>query len=560
MNTFSKILTIVVVLLVFSCTQPQEEEKTTEVTTKPFIWEGANIYFLLTDRFNNGDTGNDFAFGRKQDGGVLRDFRGGDIKGVTQKIEEGYFNDLGINAIWMNPMVEQIHDATDEGTGRSYGFHGYWARDWTVLDPNFGTMEEYKTLVKAAHDRGIRVIMDVVINHTGPVTAMDSQWPDSWVRTTPKCDFKTYEGTVTCTLVKNLPDIRTESDEEVALPPYLIEKWKKEGRYDEEMAELDAFFQRTGHPRAPRFYIMKWLTDYVSELGIDGFRVDTAKHTEASVWLELYKEAQYALQEWKAANPDEVLDDNDFYMVGEVYNYMVKDGRNFTIGIDTLQYTDSIVDFYANGLQSIINFSLRSEQKRSLEEVSAEYSAILQGELKGYGVLNYITSHDDPNPYDQERTNAIAAGTKLLLTPGASQVYYGDETARPLVIEGAEGDANLRSEMNWDDLQNNEATKAVWAHFAKLGKFRNAHPAVGAGAHSKIQDSPYTFKREFSKGNYEDKVVVSVDNTTGEVNVAGVFEDGATLYDHYSGQRATVKEGKVQIDNNQALILLGKAE
>ncbi|MEL7146932.1 MAG: alpha-amylase family glycosyl hydrolase, partial [Bacteroidota bacterium] len=512
-------------LMGMACCQPKEtvaDKGNVKKAENPFFWEGANIYFLLTDRFYNGDPSNDLAFGRKQDGAVLRDFKGGDIKGVTKKIKEGYFNDLGINAIWMNPMIEQIHDATDEGTGRSYAFHGYWAKDWTAIDPNFGTMKDYKELVEAAHEKGIRVIMDVVINHTGPVTAMDKVWPDSWVRTSPQCTYQDFESTVTCTLVANLPDVKTESNEDVALPSFLVDKWKKEERYEEEVAELDAFFERTGYPRAPRFYIMKWLTDYVTALGIDGFRVDTAKHTEAGIWAELYKEAQYAFTQWKTSNPEKVLDDNDFYMVGEVYNYSIYHGRNFSMGPDTT------VDFYANGLQSLINFSLRSQQNSSLEEISSQYNELLQGELKGYSVLNYISSHDDGSPYDKDRTKAFEAGTKLLLTPGASQVYYGDETARPLIIEGAVGDATLRSEMNWDDLQNDTNTKAVWDHFAKLGNFRKAHPAVGAGVHSKIQDAPYTFKREFSKGSYTDKVVVSLDNKTGEVNVGGVFKDGET--------------------------------
>ena len=73
----------------------------------------------------------------------LRGFEGGDIKGITQKIKEGYFTDLGINAIWMTPIVEQIHGGTDEGTGVTYGFHGYWAKDWTKIDPNLWNQRRF---------------------------------------------------------------------------------------------------------------------------------------------------------------------------------------------------------------------------------------------------------------------------------------------------------------------------------------------------------------------------------------------------------------------------------
>jgi alpha-amylase len=99
---------------------------------------------------------------------------GGDFAGITARIKEGYFRELGVTALWITPPVEQIHAATDEGTGKSYGFHGYWARDFTAIDANLGTEEELRTLVDTAHANGLRVLLDVVMNHTGPVTGKRS--------------------------------------------------------------------------------------------------------------------------------------------------------------------------------------------------------------------------------------------------------------------------------------------------------------------------------------------------------------------------------------------------
>lgn len=165
-------LSLLIALSMASCLT--KETKTAEKQEKaPFVWENANVYFLLTDRFNNGNKGNDINFNRTKKTGLLRGFMGGDLKGITQKIEEGYFTDLGINAIWFSPVVEQIHGSVDEGTGATYGFHGYWAKDWTSLEPNFGTEEELSELVQTAHKHGIRIVLDVVINHTGPVTDQD---------------------------------------------------------------------------------------------------------------------------------------------------------------------------------------------------------------------------------------------------------------------------------------------------------------------------------------------------------------------------------------------------
>ena len=90
-------------------------------------WNSATIYFLLTDRFRNGDASNDNAKNRPlENSATLRGFEGGDLAGVLEKIEDGYFEALGVDAIWMTPFVEQIDGGTDEGTGTSYGFHGYW--------------------------------------------------------------------------------------------------------------------------------------------------------------------------------------------------------------------------------------------------------------------------------------------------------------------------------------------------------------------------------------------------------------------------------------------------
>jgi alpha-amylase len=549
-------------LIQFQCNQPDQQSGDTsqsdQVQSIPFMWENANIYFLLTDRFANGNTDNDFSFERDAETGKLRGFMGGDMPGITQKIKAGYFSDLGVNAIWFTPVVEQVHGMVDEGTGPTYGYHGYWASDWTTFDPNFGTEKDLKDLVENAHAQGIRVILDVVINHTGPVTEEDPVWPSEWVRTEPQCTYQGYESTVTCTLVKNLPDIRTESNEEVELPEQLKNKWAAEGRLEKEMNELNEFFERTGYPRAPRFYIIKWLTDLIREYGVDGFRVDTVKHTEASIWAELYAEAVKAFADWKAANPDAVLDDNEFYMVGEVYGYNISDTLYY-------HYGDSSVNYFDNGFHSLINFQYKSDITKDYEELFSSYADILNGPLAGKGILNYFSSHDDGSPYDRLRENPFDAGTKLLLTPGASQIYYGDETARLLQVDGAEGDANLRSMMNWDELNNNASRNGytisdVLSHWQKIGRFRRDHPAVGAGQHQMISSSPYVFSRTLEVSGFKDQVIAALDLQDGPIEIAvdQFFENGTVLYEYYSGEKVTVENGMVSVNNGFDIVLLGK--
>lgn len=551
---------LILSLFLFSLLSCNEKTKaqTVEVNSSketPFIWEGANLYFLLTDRFNNGNKENDINYNRTNKTGKLRGFEGGDIRGIIQKIEDGYFTDLGINAIWFTPVVEQIHGNVDEGTGNTYGYHGYWTKDWTSLDANFGTKEDLKELVEKAHKKGIRIVLDAVINHTGPVTELDPVWPSDWVRTEPHCDYKNYKNTTACTLVKNLPDILTESNENVELPKILIEKWKKEGRYEEEMVELNAFFERTGYPKAPRFYIIKWLTDYITEFGIDAYRADTVKHIEESVWSEFKNQCDYAFAEWKKNNPDKVLDDNDFYLFAEVYNYNISNAKAFDFG-------DKKVNYFDYGFDAMINFEFKYNAQKDYEEIFSRYSNILNNELKGYAVINYLSSHDDGSPFDKERKKPIESANKLLLSPGISQVYYGDESARPLIIEGTVGDATLRSNMNWNEINSDKKTQEILVHWQKLGQFRNNHPAIGAGVHQMISKSPYVFSRTFKKDNFTDEVVIGLNFPIGEkmINVSSIFKDGDVLVDKYSGKEVKVNNGKVVFNTDFEVVLLEKKE
>ena len=152
------LLLIIVILFTVACktdkkiSQEPDLKQSQDSLKTPFVWESANLYFLLIDRFKNGDLTNDNPLDRNKSAGVLRSFEGGDLKGVIQKIEDGYFTDLGINAIWMTPVVEQIHGSVDEGTGNSYGFHGYWTKDWTAIDPNYGTKKDLKELSEEGID------------------------------------------------------------------------------------------------------------------------------------------------------------------------------------------------------------------------------------------------------------------------------------------------------------------------------------------------------------------------------------------------------------------------
>mgnify|MGYP003603402276 FL=1 len=170
--------------------------------------------------------------------------------------------------------------------------------------------------------------------------------------------------------------------------------------------------------------------------------------------------------------------------------------------------------------------------------------------------MNYLTSHDDGSPFDKDRKKTYESATKLLLTPGISQIYYGDETARDLTIEGAAGDATLRSNMNWNDISSNSETKKLLEHYQKLGKFRANHPAVGGGVHQMVSSLPYWFTRVFGS----DKVLIGLDLKGGlkEISVAGIFENGEKLRDAYTGKIIKIENGKAIINTEFSIVLFEK--
>lgn len=327
------------------------------------------VYFVMTDRFYNGNPANDRSYGRQNDGRQeIGTFHGGDLAGLTAKLKSGYFKQLGVNALWITAPYEQIHGWVQGGNAefKHYAYHGYYALDYTKLDRNMGTPEELREFVDTAHAQGIRVLFDIVMNHPGyaDIQTLSEYLPEllwkGWENYTIKnyhkqIDYNNFEfgkwwgGTWVRSglpgypeggsddLTKQLaylPDFRTESKEPVKLPFFLKERKK-------DTAAIDL------PDTTVRGYLVKWLTDWVRDYGIDGFRCDTAKHVELPAWQELKRAGSVALADWKSANPDKKIDDARFWMVGEVFPH----------GVERDAY-------YDNGFDSLLNFDFQEEERR----------------------------------------------------------------------------------------------------------------------------------------------------------------------------------------------------
>ena len=562
-----------------------------------FSWDNATVYFLLTDRFRNGDTSNDHSYGRGLDanGNVadIKDtrgtFHGGDFVGITQAIKEGYFNDLGVNALWISAPYEQIHGYIigndDDPSFVHYSYHGYYVLDYTNTDANFGTEEEFRELVDTAHEYGLRVVLDVVLNHAGynsmydmneygfgvlkdgwkdcyynynnvsnpkyhgfiDYTSGESQWQRWWGSSWLRAGLPGYTAggsNETTQLVAGLPDFKTESSATVGIPTFLAEKWKKEGRYDEEVSELKNYLNKNGYAMTVTNCISYWLSRWVREYGVDGFRCDTAKHVERSAWAVVHDMCTKALKEWKAENPDKKLDDLEFWMTGEAWDHGVSYDDYYTVG----------------KFDSMINFDTTGGGVLALGKVAGKYEdyAAAVNNKADFNILSYMSSHDTTIA----RGDMKYLGSALLMLPGGVQIYYGDETDRP-AASGFSFDGNggaghsLRSDMNWDNYDED-----VLAHWQKVGTFRNNHIAVGAGAHTTVSaTSGVGFTRTYSKNGISDRIAAVIGasaNASVTIDVSGVWADGSVVTNYYDNSSATVVGGKVTFNAGaNGTILIG---
>lgn len=498
-----------------------------DATPAPFSWDNATIYFVMTDRFENGDPSNDNSYGRVTEGfnGAERSgtWHGGDLRGLTDRLD--YFEQLGVNAIWVTSPVEQIHGWVGGGTGDfpHYAYHGYWALDFTKLDANMGSEDDLRTFIDSAHERGIRVIFDVVVNHPGYASADDmAEFVPEVIRTTDGLAgwrpgdggswhdwndiFMNYDTDAWTNWwgprwiradfpLHNRPGLTDYNSSLAFLPDFITEDFRT-------LDDIPPLLQRKADTNAARVegykvrdYLVKWHSDWVREYGVDGFRCDTAKHVEPATWTALKEASAAALAEWKSNNPEKALDDAAFWMTGEVFPHGVARDHYFDEGFDSLIN----FDFQDVATQIINNYD-------QLDTLYGMYASTINSDPT-FNVLTYISSHDTDLFYNMAG-NSIEAqydiGTSLLLAPGGVQIFYGDETARPLGPNVSDEKQRTRSDMNWDDYD-----PALLAHWRRVGRFRNEHRAIGAGDHARIPfDGGYAFSRTYDANGVEDRVVV----------------------------------------------------
>lgn len=543
---------------------------------RAFDWTGATVYFVITDRFCNGDTANDVNYGRITDYGSERlnaaTFHGGDFRGMLQKAREGYFTDLGIDVVWMTDVYEQIHGWMS-GSGPvndfpHYGYHGYYPLDYTQTDKNYGTMAELRELVDTLHAQGIRVMLGANLNDPGYPTLLDAvqtgfaetglseeeaarhirEWSydkfyggrldwkgwygREWVRMP---DEGWNESDPLEATLFGMPDFKDESDTPVRIPGFLKRKWKNEGHANDAWVNPASRRLRTDRPWSPMQYVTAWISAWVEELGIDGFRCDIVENVRTARWKQLAEACDAALDRWRAAHPGDPASKwtDKFYMTGDFDNA-------------DIDYKPEYADA---GFSSMVNFFF--PKHGDLDNIVYTWQAYADS----------IAAHPDWHPFsylnnsyhrDADSTNMADCGITLLLSPGVAQIFYGDESGRGLSDArfNVDADQAFRSDMNWQTTDS-----ALLEHFGRLGRLRRDHPVIGTGRQKTID--AHTCLRY----NDDESVVIRVLPQPGRpIRIGGAFADGTTVTDLYTGRTSRVTGGTVTFADAPARVAVIAAQ
>ncbi|WP_461201025.1 alpha-amylase family glycosyl hydrolase [Anoxybacillus sp. TBDG-1] len=455
---FRALLTFILLLSVATPTSAKTER----------TWQDERVYFIMVDRFNNGNPKNDYEVNVHDP----KAYHGGDLQGIIDKLD--YIKEMGFTAIWLTPIF-----ANEKG-----GYHGYWIEDFYKVEEHFGTLDDFKRLVKEAHKRDMKVILDFVVNHTG--------YNHPWLNDPAKKDWfhekKDIFNWANQQEVENgwlfgLPDLAQENPEVKA---YLLD-------------------------------VAKW---WIQETDIDGYRLDTVKHVPKWFWDEFSKEVKSVKK--------------DFFLLGEVWHddprYVAEYGKH---GIDAL------IDFPFYKEASTI-FSNVDQSIEPLYNVWKRNEAFYE---RPYLLGTFLDNHDTVRFTRLALQNRINPVTRLKLgltylfsAPGIPIMYYGTEIA----LDGGEDPDNRR-------LMNFRTDKELIDYVTKLGELREKLPSLRRGDFELLyeKDGMALFKRTYE--NETTVIAINNTSKTQKVTLDDELEQGKELRGLLAGDLVRSKDGKYDI-------------
>lgn len=469
----------------FSTTVDVEITDRVKKNENDFDWDEAVVYFMMTDRFFDGNESNNRASGADTYGKNPGLYHGGDFAGVTAKLD--YLQNLGVNTIWLTPIVKNIQgvDVTEKGkedVPYNAAYHGYWASDFTKLNPTLGTTEEFKTMISEAHKRGMRIMVDIVVNHAGYGTesTFAGMLRDKSIS---EGDIKSWQS--------NMPDFATEN------------------------ADV-------------RAKLVEWQTSWMRDYGVDYFRVDTVKHVDSTTWAALKNSTT-------KVNPS-------FKMIGEYFGAGYASNGS-TLGTGQM---DADLDFDFNDqATSFISGNISSVESFLSSRNAALNNAYMTGQfLSSHDEDGFKASLMNGKSYteDQATSAALVAATLQLTAKGIPVIYYGEEV-------GLSGLNNYPYQTNRYDMDFSKATKdnVTYQHYKNLLSIRNAYTDVFArGSRTVVASSDEEGYDVVSRsyGGTTLYVGMNIKDAAKEVKVPVNLAAGTEVKDLYSGATYTVGSDK----------------
>ena len=463
-----------------------------------FDWDEAVIYFAVTDRFFDGDASNNDAYGvgdynTGEKGGSS--YHGGDFAGLNQKLD--YLKDLGVNTIWITPIVENItedqHDnKTDTAT---YGYHGYWASDFTKLNKHLGTEQQFKALLDAAHSKGMKIMVDVVLNHAGYGTE------------------KYFNSILTDADGNSISMIR-DSNNTIS----------GDDKYDS-LSDLPDFVTEN---KAVTDQLVTWQTEWMSKYSIDYYRVDTVKHVETTTWAAFKNSLT-------KVNPD-------FKMIGEYSG---------------AGYANNAGELGTGSMDALLDFDFNDFAQKF---VTGDISGVESSLQKRNGAINntatmgsFLSSHDEDSLQyklvnesklsEEEAYNLMKVAATLQITAkGQPVLYYGEE-----IGQGGANNWPLqtnRRDFDWTELEKQKAdSNSIYNHYKTMLAIRNTYTDVFArGNRSTVAASDAEGYEVISRsyGNSTLYVGMNVKEAEKEVVIPVAESAGTVLKNLYDGKTYTV--------------------
>ncbi|MFF4831356.1 pullulanase-type alpha-1,6-glucosidase [Streptomyces sp. NPDC001315] len=534
------------------------------------------FYFVMPDRFANGDTSNDeggLTGSRLSTGYDPTDkgfYQGGDLKGLTSRLD--YIKGLGTTAIWMAPIFKN-QPVQGTGTNASAGYHGYWITDFTQVDPHFGSNKDLETLISKAHAKGMKVFFDVITNHTADVVDYEEKSYDYLSKGAfpyltkdgePFDDADYADGRTEFPAVDADSFPRTPKvTQNTKVPSWLNDPTMYSNRGDSTYAGEsttygdfsgldDLWTERPEVVEGMEKIYQRWVRDF----DVDGFRVDTVKHVNTEFWTQWATALDaYAAKQGR----------DDFFMFGEVYSA----DTSITSPYVTQGRLDATLDFpfqeaarqYASqgGSAQQLAGVFGDDYKYTTDKANAYEQVTFLGN-HDMGRIGYFLKQDNPDATDAQLVRKDKLANELMfLSRGNPVVYYGDEQG----FTGSGGDKDARQTMFAskvadyldDDELGTDRTHAVDAYdpsaplyrqISALAKLRKDNPALTDGVQEQRYAADgagiYAFSRTGTGKDTTEYVVAF--NNAGEAKTATFATGSADMTFHgIYGTDATVRSG-----------------